>query len=131
MLLSEHDHPHRQKPGLPSQTEHIIEQLSDLALVPAATLRDRRVIRRAQPGGQLVGHILKARSLNPRATTCSRGEPGRRATADATTLLPRGYTVDNQGHVHSSELRNPPNISPIPRPQLSCTPGSWLVSVCV
>ena len=41
------DHPHRHQPRLPTQPQHIIKQPGDLGLMPAAELRDRRVIRTA------------------------------------------------------------------------------------
>ena len=59
------DHPDRHQPRLTAQPEHVIKQLRDLALVPAAELRDRRVIRRAHPGDHLERHVLPTRPLDP------------------------------------------------------------------
>jgi hypothetical protein len=37
----DHDHPDRHQPGLLAQPEHLMKQLGDLGLMPAAELRDR------------------------------------------------------------------------------------------
>ena len=59
------DHPDLDQPGLLAQLEHRAEQLAERPLVPAAELRDRRVIRHPHRRDQLVDHILPARPLDP------------------------------------------------------------------
>jgi hypothetical protein len=59
------DHPDLDRASLLAQPQHRFEQLADRAVVPAAKLRDRQVIRHPHRRDQLVGHVLAARPLNP------------------------------------------------------------------
>jgi hypothetical protein len=59
------DHPNLNQARLLTQRQHLREQLAERSVVPAAELRDRRVIRNRHRGDQLVGHVLPARPLDP------------------------------------------------------------------
>ena len=81
------------------------EQLAQRPLVPAAELRDRRVIRHPHRRDQLVGHVLPARPLDP-----PRGP------------VPARVRVQQQRHHHRRLIRRAPltvlPIRPIERAQI-------------
>ena len=59
------DHANLDQARLTTQAQHRSEQLAERLLVPAAELRDRRMIRDRHRGDQLVGDVLPARPLDP------------------------------------------------------------------
>ena len=103
----DHDHPDRHQPRLPAQPQHLIKQLGDLGLVPAAELRDRRVIRHPHARDHLVRHILKARPL----------DPTRRP-------IPARIRVQKQSHQHRRVIRSTTRpTQPIPLPETGPDPS--------
>ena len=99
------DHPNLDQARLVAQRQHLAEQLAERPLVPAAELRDRRVIRHPHRRDQLVGHILPARPLDP-----TRGP------------VPARVRVQQQCHHHRRLVRRPTvtvrPIRPIERAQV-------------
>ena len=98
--------------------QHLIKQLGDLGLVPAAELRDCRMIRHPHAHDHLVRHVLKTRPL----------DPTRRA-------IPARIGVQKQSHEHRRVIRSttrptqpiplpePTQIHLIHRPQTPSTPN--------